>query len=990
MKPVVLIRRPQDAVLVERTVLALLASEGVDVTVLTEPAEMSGLDLDEAELIIVAYTASTTEHDGWLQEVDAAADRSATLTVHAVAGMADLRHAADDLSHATDLMVDLGDWPGARRNIRSLLPLHKSWSTEPSPFWTIDDFRTGLQGVVDDWDHRSASRLVAVAVLNLHSGTAVADAGIEAAESTMGTLQNARYFDLERELGAAYATAGVVSPQLGRRLGQALIETGALNDADQTLQAVAGTVTADHPEWAEANGLLARSQKQRYFDALGAGQSPPSQYLDDAIDRYAAIYQQSNDHIWPGINAVSLKQRALRDEINVGATVPQPEAVADDILRTIDQRQQESELEPWDYATAAEAHLANNDPDAAIDWLDRYVSSANSFQLGSTLRQLSQVVEVDRFGPRGQRLIDSLEGALAARRGGASLIPLADTDQATTDVIPLLAHVTIDDWEPPDERIRVTARMGRVVSLSTDQVGLDALIRDLTVRSVERSRPHDTAECDTSIPFVGAAAVHHHPHLPEKGDRAIVALIDSGIDVLHQAFLGDDGSTRIARIWNQNDHSGTPPDGFDHGSEFTAADINRFITGTDAVPDAFHRSWRHGTHVASICAGRAVNGSGGEDGDGRFAGGMAPGAAIVVVIPNTEGPSVGYSKSHLEALKYIDQVAAELDMPVAVNVSLGQNVGAHDGKSPLEAAFNNFSSSGIRPGRVVVKSAGNERSKGGHATVPLGPHSVAILPWEATNDRGSPNNHDIIQIWCPYGNDYRFQLISPRGDKSKTVGPDRLNERAALASGNNYVLAFTECHDDNGLTCLTVEVGRGEADMIEPGRWSLRIESGDLPARGDIHAWIERDNARPISFADHVDAQMTLSIPGTAESVISVGAVSPTRPYMVAEFSSYGPTLGGNYDKPDLAAPGVEINAAAPGTGTGTRTESGTSMAAPHVTGAIALALSAAAKKNEELAANKIATVLRASTQNHDGVWRPDQGYGVLDVEAFLTKLKLI
>ena len=50
-------------------------------------------------------------------------------------------------------------------------------------------------------------------------------------------------------------------------------------------------------------------------------------------------------------------------------------------------------------------------------------------------------------------------------------------------------------------------------------------------------------------------------------------------------------------------------------------------------------------------------------------------------------------------------------MPVVVNVSQGMNAGAHDGKSMLEVAFDEFSKGGRQRGRVIVKSAGNERHK---------------------------------------------------------------------------------------------------------------------------------------------------------------------------------------------------------------------------------------------------------------------------------------
>ena len=105
-----------------------------------------------------------------------------------------------------------------------------------------------------------------------------------------------------------------------------------------------------------------------------------------------------------------------------------------------------------------------------------------------------------------------------------------------------------------------------------------------------------------------------------------------------------------------------------------------------------------------------------------------------------------------------------------------------------------------------------------------------------------------------------------------------------------------------------------------------------------------------------VRAGMDLSIndPGNAELAITVGSTHRDMPhtYGVSYFSSKGPTGDGRM-KPDLVAPGEKIlscdsgrltgaasDAAAPLTVARYREDSGTSMAAPHVSGAIAAFLS--------------------------------------------------
>ena len=123
---------------------------------------------------------------------------------------------------------------------------------------------------------------------------------------------------------------------------------------------------------------------------------------------------------------------------------------------------------------------------------------------------------------------------------------------------------------------------------------------------------------------------------------------------------------------------------------------------------------------------------------------------------------------------------------------------------------------------------------------------------------------------------------------------------------------------------------------------------------------------------------------GMHDAVISVGAHASNG--AIASFSSRGPVTvdGSGRLKPDLSAPGVGVFSALPGQGMGTL--SGTSMAAPHVAGAVALLWSAAPELigdidlTEQLLLKSAIPVTSSNCITDAQSPNPVYGYGQLDI----------
>lgn len=415
-----------------------------------------------------------------------------------------------------------------------------------------------------------------------------------------------------------------------------------------------------------------------------------------------------------------------------------------------------------------------------------------------------------------------------------------------------------------------------------------------------------------------------------------------GIDWRHPDFCNPDGTTRIAAIWDQTlipdaARGMYPPAGYDRGVEFTREQINAALkepaqtviieedsqeSSTQSYVRFSGDSSGHGTHVAGIMAG-----------NGRASGGRYRGVAyeseLIVVklgLPRENGfPS---TVELMIAVDYMIRKARTLNLPLALNLSFGNNYGSHSGASLIETYLNSLSGYWKN---VIVVGTGNEGIASVHTAgrIPAG-ENQAVNTIQFVVSTYEP--FLSLQIWKSYSDEIDIQIVHPTG---LTAGPVQriLGTQRFQMRQTEILLYYGEPSPYSPYQEIFIEflpVG----DFIDSGVWEIRL----IPLRivnGVFDMWLPGGGIlnRGTGFLYPVETT-TLTIPSTAEKVISVAAYN-SRTNQAADFSGRGYTRVTQQVKPDLAAPGVGILSAVPGGSYGVK--SGTSMATPFVTGSAAL-----------------------------------------------------
>jgi subtilisin family serine protease len=525
---------------------------------------------------------------------------------------------------------------------------------------------------------------------------------------------------------------------------------------------------------------------------------------------------------------------------------------------------------------------------------------------------------------------------LLLRRTGSTEPP--SVGEEADEIVPVIARLTSPGAVVPG--LAIVARFGDVVTARVQLSQIFNIRRDPEVVSLKTTRRLQPGLAGSVADVHARSADLTGPGEPAPAGRGvIIAILDWGLDVAHANFRHADGSTRVLALWDQRGGAAdSSPSPYGYGRVHSQHVIDNWLRSPDPyvhgydVADADpHGHGMHGTHVTDIAAG-----------NGRAPGsspGVAPEADLLFIHLSADDTQregdLGDSVRLLEAVSWAVETAA--GRPLVIHMSLGRTGGPHDA-SPLVCQALDWLLS-TSHGVAAVMSCGNYYETRMHAGGRIVPGGRATLDWEIPPPAEEPSE---LEIWYGGTDRMRVTLVDPVGKPIADLPPDS-QAVVRAADGTVAVSGFHRSNDPgNGAHHVDLFVWSGAT----AGTYRIVLTAVEVQ-QGRYDAWIERtDPQRQSRFAAaNATPDRTTGSICNGWLPLAVGAYDSRDPHHPpAQFSSRGPT-GDDRVKPDVSAPGMGIRAARSSAPLpdGTRTRdaltvmSGTSMAAPHVTGAVAL-----------------------------------------------------
>ena len=467
------------------------------------------------------------------------------------------------------------------------------------------------------------------------------------------------------------------------------------------------------------------------------------------------------------------------------------------------------------------------------------------------------------------------------------------------------------------------------------------------------------------------------------GSGILVGILDGGFQYNHPTFIDANGKSRILKAWDWEKTDGEP-----RAIVLTTSD--EILARECSYSSRYSKDpSNHGSHVAGIAGG-----------SGRYKG-MAPESGIILSdfnVPMTkEGTSQLYSDGMLTGMNNLCSYAKEVNKPLVINASLGNNLGFSTEAKLFQEAFAQLTG----PGRIIVAAQGNEGD---------GKECMCYLS-SGTNTQG---NVDIKCSDLTISADIYWRSAAPlsvtfdikKGNETKTVtiNSSELTSEVKVSDQGEYVLKSLRLDDaPDGKQMWKVSfIPKGE------GGFSLDIVA-KVTGGQPFDAYTKFLNLVNAPQGFTISTAYTVCVPAAFPNVIAVGNycnrnfVNDVQDEVgvMNTTSSWGPTWDGR-NKPDVSAPGSILSAGnwycleneeektkeiydIPGkeykeTWVG---QIGSSQASPTVAGIIALWLQA----KPDLTPDDVLSVIRETSKAIEPIPNNHSGAGIIDAYAGLCKI---
>ncbi|GIV65387.1 MAG: peptidase S8 [Bellilinea sp.] len=518
--------------------------------------------------------------------------------------------------------------------------------------------------------------------------------------------------------------------------------------------------------------------------------------------------------------------------------------------------------------------------------------------------------------------------------------------------------------QPGDEEFLVyqVQRVYNGVALRVQAGRIEQIARLPGVKAIHRLTLKEL-DHTSSVPLIKAPEVWN-VGLGNKGDNIKVGIIDTGIDYLHLNFGGP--GTPAAYLANDTEVVGDVPNypgaKVVGGYDFVGDNYNAGGTPAQQIPQPDYDPMDcngHGSHVAGTVGGYGIYRPTpatkatyfGPYGPGMYGAvdfalgpGVAPGAQLYAL--RVFGCSGSTAVTDLAIEWAVDPNGDGIftDRLDVINMSLGAGFGSEFDTSAI--ASNNAAQAGV----IVVASAGNSYNT----------YYITGSPGVATRAISVASSVDAGE---PYDG---FEVITAPSGHSAIVGPHPSSNSA------NY---DWYANPDTTAPLKAAPAGNlGGCSAFSPGYFSGTIalidwtlvggsnECGSATRTDNVQAagglgviMVYPSPVLPIAIAGNASIPATITIQPVGDALkaaltagevtvrltkdynAAINVLTPDQVDTLSAFSSRGPRRVDNALKPDLAAPGQSIASVDALTGNGAISFNGTSMAAPHVAGMMAL-----------------------------------------------------